>query len=535
MSLALVSARSELLIPVPSDHNDLCKIERHRPLLSRIMEMVGNTRSITYRDTSSQMKTWSGSVSDTREEFQLVPGLPGSKIAQQGTTCRDQFGHEYLPFKNIGQDFPISDSVSFPIFDVLSDANPSFTGREEALEMMDATLRPCETSEGAWETTHQPCMTICGPGGMGKTQLALQYAHTRNSHFNAVFWVRAGTEQSLSDDFKRIAIKYGLLSGLEARDQVISRNIVLGWLSSTRASWLLVFDNADSPEVLLEYWPISSTGAVIVTSRDPRAPSMFFGSVKMDLQPLYQADALALLCKSVGTNPHGDEFQACQDLLDNLGGSPLAISQMGGLIRRRAMTFADCNTYFSETANEHDVSHRSSEALNTSISSVWDLTFTELSLEARKLLQILSFLDPDHIPESLVLPPKASPGDDKIFGSIPADLQARRDLLKTSMIRKEENRLYVHRLVQGHVRASMGIGEATITFEHALRLLDEAWPKNVDQFDGEVAMVSDYQRILPHVLSMKSTYEDKQLRLEGSGESIFVDLLQRSAWYVTFT
>lgn len=538
LSFAQTSNRRETLIPVPADHADLCKIERHGALLLRIMAMMDHAHLKTSRKNSIQNDIGNASLYHLGADIQQVMGSePDSRIALPGASNIDVLppNLSVLPVVEDAMYVSLPISVTLPIFDVLPEASPSFSGGEEALKIMDVVLTPRNTSENGWEAPRPSCVTICAMGGMGKTQLALQYVHTNRSHFQAIFWLRAHTVQSLSEDFGRIATRCGLLSGLEAQDVVISKHLVLEWLSSTSASWLLVFDDADDPEILHEYWPISSTGAVIVTSRDPQAPSLFFGSTKLDLQPFCPDDAATLFYKEVGLKPHDDELQACQNLMDCLGGIPLAISQAGAFMRRHSMTFSEYARLFNEVSDRPDALGTSSKLPGTQISSFFEATLINLPPESLKLLQVMAFWDPDSISQSLIRSQNESLSVDHIFESVSAYHRARTGLVRCSLIRIDSDHLCVHRLVQEEVRTRMQIREVVSSFGAAIALLERAWPTHIDQFDRENSMVGEAQDIVPHVLHMKSIYENMSLHLEGLAKRRFVNLLQRAGWYVVNT
>ena len=84
-------------------------------------------------------------------------------------------------------------------------------------------------------------------------------------------------------DFALIASELELHDPSERVDTVISRELAMGWLtnpqkvmdaqsdlvSQSDARWLLIYDNADNPESLRDYWPVFGTGSILVTSRDP--------------------------------------------------------------------------------------------------------------------------------------------------------------------------------------------------------------------------------------------------------------------------
>lgn len=369
---------------------------------------------------------------------------------------------------------------------------------------------------------------------MGKTELALQYIHTKRSHFEAIFWLRADTEQRLSEDFCQIATRCGLLSGLEAQDIVISKHLVLEWLSSTSASWLLVFDNADDPEILHDYWPISNTGAVIVTCRDPRAPSLFYRSAKLDLQPFCPDEAATLFYKEVGLKPHDDEVQACQYLLNHLRGIPMAILHASCFMRIHSMTFSDFARVFNEVYHRHDALDTSSELPDT-ISSEFEAILITLPPESLKLLQIISFWDADNISQSLICPQNESVSADGIFESKIAYHSARAGLMHCTLSRTDPDHISVHRLLQSAVRERMQIKEVVNLFGAAIGLLERAWPTHIDQFDRENSTFGEAQDIVPHVLSMESIYENMSLQLEGLAERRFVNLLQKAGWYVAIT
>ncbi len=131
-------------------------------------------------------------------------------------------------------------------------------------------------------------------GGIGKTDLAVQYAHARRNQYAAIFWLEAGGVSQLASDFGRIATHLGLENADEAEN--LETSIEIGKACSTRPrtaeetrqeSWLLIFDNADNLDIITNYVPYHGSGSILVTSRDPFAKEGSFNNGDgIDLEPL---------------------------------------------------------------------------------------------------------------------------------------------------------------------------------------------------------------------------------------------------------
>ena len=137
--------------------------------------------------------------------------------------------------------------------------NPFFLGREEVL----ARLRR-QFQAGQAKAFSQP-QAICGLGGVGKTQVALEYAYRHAQDYQAIFWTRADSRDTLVAGFLEIASVLGLPERHEP-DQHVAIAAVKGWLSQN-TGWLLILDNADDLALLPEFLPSSLSGHLLLTTR----------------------------------------------------------------------------------------------------------------------------------------------------------------------------------------------------------------------------------------------------------------------------
>jgi hypothetical protein len=369
--------------------------------------------------------------------------------------------------------------------------NPDFFNREGILDEMDKALLPTSST-----TTDEIVMTpryysLCGMGGLGKTELAIEYVYTRRPKFGAVFWVDSGSDSQLATDFNRISIALGLENPNSAKDLLTSRNVVMSWMSNSatqtdtsqhgqavNTSWLLVFDNADKLDLLRPFWPRRGNGSILVTSRDPLAKSQgSFTDGGIDLEPLSEDEGSRFIRMLTSCEEIPEERKASIHLSNMLGGLPLAMIQMSGIIRRRRWSIEE----FVESM-EGDAQYREVHNLNNpvqqarygnTLSTAWN--FDDLSKDAIDLLEILALLNPDRIQEDIFIKECESPDDSgKLLKTF---REARTDLLGSSIIKRNIRfkELWIHRVIQHEVRARMAPEKFYKNFQRMITSLSKVW------------------------------------------------------------
>lgn len=328
----------------------------------------------------------------------------------------------------------------------------------------------------------------------------------------------------------------------------MSRDIAKSWLANpkklvrtesdvdgqTEASWLIIFDNADDSTILEEYWPIFGSGSILVTSRDPSAKTRL-GTLgaSIDLQPFDEEAGAALFRK---LSNRDEEEELSREISRELGGLPLAIAQMAGIVRYQQLEFAEFLGRYRDWSARSDLYSYSVggrlKLRRGTVASVFALD--HLDEEAQSLIQLCSVMDPDCIQESLFADWAFIRTKLNCFpGSSFRYTTARTELLRCSLIQRNEKskEFSLHRLVQDAVKATLTPSHRKLLLECATDLLAIAWGTTEIHRRHIKGRWQDREELYPHILNLKLLYEAWKSEIGWAGADVAA-LLSEAGWCV---
>lgn len=444
---------------------------------------------------------------------------------KQATTGSDQINPDLIAAL---RDFTIEQrDPTLPCRHIPFPRDPVFSGREDILltirhTLIDPAQESSSDSESALSDIVLPLnvYSLCGPGGMGKTSIANEFVHKYGKEFDAVFWVAADQESKLFDSFREISLKLGIVTDGDGKDPTAIRETFLAWLANPlksyqhmdhakpeRATWLMVFDNVDRADTLEEFWPKDAAGSVLVTCRDPLVKSSIHLRNSGTLVPeLSDEEGVALLLRLTGRESDESDVENAPKVVQALGKYPLAIAQMSGVIMARDMSFVEFLALYSEETERReiiDTSEGQSASLrryNQTLSTVWALDNLK---EGRALLEVISFLDPDSIPETLLEKNPACAGWDRYPQTSGQYSKARAELISRSLIyrNRDKKTLRVHRLIQDTMRTQMTDETFNEVYGKVVDMLRVRWPRVLHGFGNVQTNWKQNAELWAHCLS----------------------------------
>jgi hypothetical protein len=410
--------------------------------------------------------------------------------------------------------------------------NARFFGRVDVLEAIDeafhldhtSTFKSWEQSGGQDNPVLPRLYVLCGMAGIGKTEIAIEYLYSRLSHFDMTIWIYSDTTEKIGTQFLAIAKEHGLERVTETMDVVEARDIVKAWLAGpsgyriskgqrqkANATWLIVFDNADDPDILYDWLPDQGPGCILVTSKYPCIKEATYRFEKgYEVEPFSPTLGGNMLISLSGREKEQDSSEASARIVKALGGVPFAISQMSGIIRQKHLTLKEFEGWYEEDSKHlHGLKVTTGPSnYRHTIATAW--TVEQLSAPALALLQVLSLLDPDRIPEEVLM----KGAKDVKLRNYPTKkhgfFNARAELIHISLVSRNmaTNELKVHRLVQAVVRQQMSQNETKAAFSAASILISAVWPwvSGTDPTRNQPWRVPIAERLEAHICNMEKLF-----------------------------
>jgi hypothetical protein len=367
--------------------------------------------------------------------------------------------------------------------------NLGFTGRDE---MLAAVRDRLEAGDRA------VVQALQGMGGVGKTQLAIEYAHRFAGAYDVAWWIDAEQPSLLGDQFAALGAALGCVqagAGVEA-----VRAAVLADLHQ-RGRWLLVFDNAENPADV-RLWLPGGGGHVLITSRE-RAWTEIGAPVEVDV--LARAESVAILRDRVAGLGASDADR----LADQLGDLPLAVAQAAGFMAETGMPAAGYLDLLRTQAGK-----LLDQAAPRSLAAATRLAADRLDRDnpaAAQLAEVCAFLAPEPVPEDLFTgAPGELPGELAARAADPlAWRQTLAHLARQSLARVDQRGLVLHRLTQAILRDRLTGEQAAAT-----RACSEAVLAAADPGDSaNPVMWPRWAQLIPHLLAADLAATDsKDLR-----------------------
>jgi tetratricopeptide (TPR) repeat protein len=366
--------------------------------------------------------------------------------------------------------------------------NPDFVGRDELLEELRKRLGESGTTAVLPEALH-------GMGGVGKSQTVVEYIHRHASEYEVVWWIPAEQDAQIKTSFVELAKRLGVATAGSADAAVPAVLEALRTFDPTKR-WMLVFDNADRPQDVRDYFPAGS-GHIVVTSRNSEW-GRHARAVAVDL--FTRAESIELLHRRGGDI---DEVEA-DALAEALGDLPLAVEQAAAWRATTGMQVSEYLELLEQNRLELLNAGGSDDGQEPVVAAVWNVPLERLRKdhrEALELLQVCAFFGPEPISQQLFRSVREAPVPEKLGQALRDPIKfgrAVRQISRYSLAKLDHrnNSLQLHRLVQTVLKNSLP-PEDQEKMRHAVHVLlghgDPGDPNSTDNWRR-------YAELLPHAL-----------------------------------
>ncbi|WIV61292.1 FxSxx-COOH system tetratricopeptide repeat protein [Amycolatopsis nalaikhensis] len=403
----------------------------------------------------------------------VEPGVPERLVED----VREEAATSLRRIRRITTDAPV-------VWGAVPARNPEFVGRHALLDRLGASLRQAG------------CAVLHGPGGLGKTQIAVEYIYRQLGEHDLVWWVSAPQESQIRASLTELARQLRLPGAEETLTAVPAA------LAALRAGrpyrrWLLVFDAADQPELVRPFLPLDGPGRVVVTARD--AASGSFPAEPIDVGRFARAESVELLRRR---DPAISAAEA-DALSEKLGDLPIALAQAAAWRAETGIPVGEYIRLLGQKVTEIVTASPRPSDDEISVTAAWNVSFDGLATRnpaAHQLLQVCAFFAAEPISRSLfagVRGVSIAPELDAAMRDPVLLDRALRDINRCRLAKLDHRSgtLLLHRLVQLVLRARMS-GETRTKMRHVAHLL----LANLDPNDPETARQwPQYQMVLPHL------------------------------------
>lgn len=362
--------------------------------------------------------------------------------------------------------------------------NRNFTGREELLTQLRQRLTGGVTAVLP-EALH-------GMGGVGKSQIAIEYVYRNSRDYRLIWWIPSEQTNLIVQSLIELGEQMGLRAGTD-------RSAVPAVLEALRvgepySNWLLVFDNAENPNDVRQFFPNDGPGRVMVTSRNSQW-STLASSLEVDV--FAREESVALIKRRSPLIPD----EAADRLAESLGDLPLAVEQAAVWLAETGMPVHQYLDLF-DTKYAELLRVDPPADYDLPVAAAWNVSLDRLREDhpaALQLLQVCAFFAPEPIDWDFFSAVRGVAAPTALRAALDDPIKlarAVREIGRYALARIDHRKstIQVHRLVQRVLIEQMNSQERAEMRHCSHEILANADPRN-PQRSSEWPR---YSALLPH-------------------------------------
>ncbi|SDM63858.1 tetratricopeptide repeat protein [Actinacidiphila guanduensis] len=315
------------------------------------------------------------------------------------------------------------------------------------------------------------CQLLVGMGGVGKTQLAADFAHQAwdEGTLELLVWITASSREDIVSGYARAGVE---VCGADPRDREEAAGMFLAWLRAKRHQWLVVLDDLAEPDDLRGLWPPETpNGRTLVTTRSREPALLGTGRRRIEVGLFTPDEAVAYLSSALAVHGRTESRHDLAGLASDLGYLALALSQAAAYIADRKMGVTEYRDLLADRrrrlADALPRANRLPDDQTVTVTAVWSLSLDRADQQepvgaARPLMQLLALGDPNGVPVAVLYGRSverfyvaAMPDLVPVWGIVGRGLQVLHRLSLIQEINTAYGTVRVHALVQRATRESL--------------------------------------------------------------------------------